>query len=188
MNKILQLLKSSKRAAFSTKEYSALAGKKGYARLALHRAFVKGEIQKVKNGWWTFPDSIPEAVACEVSKPGYISFHSALALHGLTTQTPNIIQVAILKVKKNYPVFGIPVRQYKVNSLSDFSLRDGVLLASPERAVADSITHPRSCPDIVLLEAIGNISQDLVFSMLTSSAAKKRFARLLKYARQDKTR
>jgi len=189
MDEILQALKKSGRAAFRTREYAAMLGKEGYARLALHRLKNQGRITSVKNGWWAFPDALPEAVACEVSRPAYVSFHSALFLHGMTTQTPAKIQVAVARRTRTYPVFGLAVKEYKVgkDQFCGFLRKDGLLLATPEKAVADSLMAPRACPEIVLQEALEKTDAGKIRGMLATAAAEKRLTRLMKRVEQERT-
>ncbi|MEW6528791.1 MAG: hypothetical protein AB1391_02795 [Candidatus Micrarchaeota archaeon] len=185
MDEILASLKKAGRCAFRTKEYAALLGKKEYARLVLHRLKEKGGITSVRNGWWAFSGSIPEAVACEISKPCYVSFHSALFLHGLTTQTPRVIQIAVTRRTRAYTLFGMVVKEFKMlkKSFNNFYAKEGVLLASPEKAFADCISLPRSCPEIVLFEALDKIDIEKVRSLLSTNAALKRFGRVIQNAR-----
>ena len=187
MDEIIQSLRKSGRAAFRTREYAALLGKKGYARLALHRLKMRGEIISVRNGWWAFPDSMPEAIACGMSNPCYVSFHSALALHGLTSQAPRTIQLAVARKAKKYLVNGLEAREYRVKSFGGFQRKDALLLASPEKAVADSLNTPRACPDIVLAEAMHAIDKEAVGGMLDTDAAKKRLKRLIRHVEQERT-
>ena len=206
ISKILQELKIAKRSAFSTIEIAGLYqkngkngknGKKkpntgtGYIRLMLHRSYKKGEIKKVKNGWWALADSMGEAVACEVSKPAYISFHSALYLHGLTTQIPRKIQLATLRKPKKYTIDGTQVVEYKIKkeNFNTFYLKDSILLASKEKAFTDCLILPRTCPEMVLIEVIGNLDLNILKSVLNgpvgqagrvTQAAKNRLKRLMR--------
>jgi predicted transcriptional regulator of viral defense system len=175
MDKILELFKKSGRSAFSTREYSALLGKGAYARLSLSRHRRRGEISRIKNGWWAFSGATPEAAACEASKPCYVSFMSALALHGLTTQIPRMVQLAVARTPRKYEIFGVPAVEYRVKGLSGFGRRDGILLATPEQALADCLEHPRACPAIVVSEAAGKINAWEIRARL-SPAAKRRLA------------
>ncbi len=187
MDEILQALKKADRSAFRTREYSAMLNKKGYARLVLHRLKLRKEILSIKNGWWAFPDALPEHIACEMSKPCYLSFHSALALHGLTTQTPRNIQVAVIKKTKKYVVLGTEVKEYKLKKaqFNNFSRKEGLMFASPEKAFADCLLLPRACPEIILLEAIDKINLDKI-RLLITPAAERRLKRLIKHAKQGR--
>ncbi|MFH1221677.1 MAG: hypothetical protein V1492_01185 [Candidatus Micrarchaeota archaeon] len=186
MDAILASLRKSDRAAFRTREYAGLLGKRSYARLVLHRLKKKGEIMRVRNGWWAFSDSIPEAIACEISAPAYVSFHSALFLHGLTTQTPRNVQLAVTRNARKYRISGIEVREYKIGKMQfgDFYRKDSVLLANPEKAFADCLELPRSCPDIILQEAAGSVNLGKVKTFLVSKAALKRLQKVMAYVKQ----
>jgi len=188
MDLILQALKKADRAAFRTREYAALLNKQGYARLVLHRLKVKGELISIKNGWWAFPDALPDAIACEMSKPCYLSFHSALSLHGLTTQTPRNIQLAVIRKTRKYKISEIEVMEYKIKKgqFNNFSRSEGMMIASQEKAFADCLLLPRACPEIVLLEAIGKVDLDKVKQLITPMA-NKRLKRLMRYAKQGRT-
>jgi len=176
MDTILADLKRAGRSAFRIREFAALLGKRAYARLVLHRLNEKGELVLVMNGWWAFPESIPEAVACEISKPCYVSFHSALFLHGLTTQTPRSVQVAVArKTKPSYEVSGLKVKEFKIAK------------ASPEKAFADCISLPRTCPDFILTETAGKMDTDLVRQLLPSKAAIRRLEKVMKNAGSERS-
>lgn len=175
MNAILSVFKNSGRAAFSTREFASLLGKRDYARLLLHRLKKSGVIVSVRNGWFAFPNHLPEAIACEVSKPAFVSFHSALYLHGLTTQTPQFVQLAVSRNAKFYFALGTKVKEYKVKrtQFNGFFLREGVLLASPEKAFADCLNLPRTCPEIVLREALPEVQVELVKKLLSKQGLKR---------------
>lgn len=188
MDTILRALKQAGRAAFKTREYAAMLGKEGYARLVLHRLKKKNEIISIRNGWWAFQDSTPEAIACEMSAPCYLSFHSALFLHGLTTQIPRKIQIAVLRKTKTYPVLDVEVKEYRVKKaqFNNFYRKDSILLASPEKAFADAINLPRTCPAFILVEALEKVNVDAVRKLLLTSAPNRRLKRLIKNAKQKR--
>ncbi len=186
MDKILSEMKKAGRSTFRTREYAALLGKGSYARLVLHRLNKKGEILPVKNGWWAFPDALAESVACAISSPSYVSFHSALSLHNVTTQIPRFIQLAVARNARQYRVFGTIVKEYRVKmgQFNNFSRKDGLFLATPEKAFADCLVVPRSCPNIVLSEAIGSISTWAVKRLLFTQAARSRLMKVMENAGQ----
>lgn len=189
MDEILAALRKTGRSAFKTNEYAALLGKGGYARLILHRLKKKGELIPVKRGWWAFSDALPEAVACEVSQPSYVSFHSALFLHSLTTQIPRTIQLAVARNAREYAIPGAKVKEYKVKKeqFKNFSRKDGVLLAFPEKAVADCLAIPRACPEIVLYEAVRGLDSSKVKELISSKAAEMRLKRVVRHAGKERS-
>ena len=136
MDEILQAMRKAGRAAFRTREYAALLGKPAYARLVLHRLKVKQEINSIKNGWWAFPDAMPEAIASEISKPCYISFHSAIYLHGLTTQIPRKIQIAVIRRTRKYNILGMEAKEYKVkkSQFNSFYRKEGIMIADVNKS------------------------------------------------------
>lgn len=81
-DKIVENFRKAERFAFRTREYAALTENQGYAHVRLYRRHKKGAIRLVRRGWWALPEAMPEAVACEISAPAYISFHTALHLLG----------------------------------------------------------------------------------------------------------
>src|SRR3989338_7873930 len=145
------------KSAFRTSEMAKLVGNSAYSRVLLHRLKKKGKIALVRRGIWAFSDAIPQVVACEISKPAFLSFFSALYIHGLTTQIPIVIQLAVVRNATRYNIFDQRVQEYKVRSdfFNNFQEVDGILLASKEKAFADSLMIHRSCPLGVLVEALG---------------------------------
>ena len=186
MNRVLEVIGKSGRQAFSSKEFAALLGKKNYARQVLHRLKAQNKIVQAKRGWWAMPNSMPEAAASEISKPAYVSFHNALNLHGLTTQSSFAVQLAVNKNAREYAIFGTRVREYKVKKefFNNFFSKDGVLLASAEKAFADCLNLPRACPDSVLLEALRGVDAEKV-KPLCSKNGLKRLKRIIREARKN---
>lgn len=180
MDEVLEGFVKAGRHAFRTREYAALLGKPLYARQVLHRLKVRGKLLGVRKGWWAFPGAPPEAVACEISAPAYLSFHSALHLHGLTTQVPHTIQLAVTRFGRSYSILGRTVREYKVQKrfFNGFSAQDGVLIARPEKALADCLNVPRACPQMVVVEALDGVDSTRVGCSLTK-AGQERLARFL---------
>ena len=185
MDLVLNEFRKAGRSAFRSREYAALAGRKGYARLALHRLKNKGELVLVKRGWWAFADALPDAIACEISAPAYLSFHSALYAHGLTTQIPRFVQLAVARNSKKYSVSNTDVKEYKVSRFTGFEKRDGVLLASAEKAFADCINVPRACSEIVLKEALPSIDTEQV-RKACSGRALARLKKVIKNAGSER--
>ena len=160
----MDVLKVLEKPAFRTSEFAAALAESGrspgYARLALHRLGRKGKIIRVRRGWWALPESLPEEIACAMSAPCYVSFHSALYCHGLTTQIPSRIQLAVAARKpRKYVVLGTLAQEYGIPKrfFRGYAVRSGQALALPEKAFADCLLLPRSCPDAILVEALPGI-------------------------------
>lgn len=175
MDEILQKFEKAKRAAFRTREYAALLGKKAYAGLVLHRLKLRGKLILVRKGIWAFPKSMPEAIACEISMPCYLSFHSALYLHSLTTQIPRTIQLAVTRNGRKYEMLGYKVKEYKIKRklFKGFVSKDGLLIATPEKAFADSLNIPKACPEIILKEARNGVDIAIVKQFISKGGFKR---------------
>ncbi len=182
--KIIDIIRQAGQSAFRTQEYVALTQNPNYAHVQLHRLHQKDIIQIVRRGWWAFPDAMPEAVACEMSAPAYLSFHTALHLHGLTTQPYRKIQLAVARNAKKYAVLATPVQEYRVakNQFRDYEKKDGLLIAKPEKALADALNVPRSCPEFIITEVLHQIEPEKIRPYLATTAAQKRLERLTNHA------
>ena len=126
------------------------------------------------------------AIASEISKPCYISFHSAIYLHGLTTQIPRKIQIAVIRRTRKYSILGMEAKEYKLKKgqFNGFYRKEGIMIADANKAFADSLNYPRACPDIVLIEALGSID---LKKLDIRGTAKRRLRRLIKDARKKRT-
>ncbi len=146
--------------AFKTKEFATrLNASPGYGRLALHRLKKSGKLVPIRRGWWAKPDTLPIEAAAILSYPCYVSFHSALSIHGLTTQIPRLVQIAVCRQAKRYEIGSEQVQEYKIprEDFRDFSTRGDLPLASPEKAFADCLLLPRACPSVILQEVASQI-------------------------------
>ncbi len=182
---VMAFLRKAGKKTISTKQAYALFDSRGYARLALSRLKKRGALKPVRNGWWALSDASAEEVACEISAPCYISFHSALYLAGMTTQIPGSVQVAILRQRpRTYRVFGTVVREIRLKNREEFrsfAKTDGIVCATTPKATADCLNYPRTCPQTVVVEALERVGADEVEPLL-SKGGKKRFRRLMRRA------
>lgn len=147
------------RPVFRTREFAAaIQGGYPYARVALHRLKKAGRVKMAKRGWWAKYGALPIEAAAAISYPCYVSFHSALHAHGVTTQIPRAAQLAVCRKAKKYKALGEEAREYKLPKATfrGFDSRGGMPLAFPEKAFADCLRLPRACPLAVLLEALPN--------------------------------
>jgi hypothetical protein len=72
-------------------------------------------------------------------------------------------------------VLGNDVKEYKVDKrfFNHFAARDGLLLATPEKAFADCLNVPRSCPSVVLVEAITRVDLSKVKELCSLRGLKR---------------
>lgn len=174
---------------FSTGEFAlSLSKSQAYTWLVLNRLKNGNRIVHLKRGWWSKPNVMPEVAATSLSYPAYLSFHSALYVHGLTTQIPKCIQLAVSRKAKRYSVLGVYVKEYRIPSslFHGFSVKDDLLLATPEKAFLDCLYLPRSCPDFILVEVLPKLNEKKIVE-LCNKAMKKRFVKVKKLCFQEKT-
>lgn len=110
----------------------------------------KGSITRVRRGLWAVsghPDFSPYAVVpylFEDEDAGYVSFFTALSLHGMIEQIPQLIEVATRINKKSLET---PFGTYEFHQLQErlfggwepADRRWSYLLATPEKAVFDAM-------------------------------------------------
>ena len=146
---------------FRAREFiAALGGRSEYAYVALNRLKKKGIIESATIGWWAKRGAAAEEIAAAISYPCYLSFHSALHAHGLTTQIPRFVQLAVCRKARKYGFASGETREYRVkkNEFSEFEVKEGVPIATPEKAFADCLRIPRACPAIILAEAMEKVN------------------------------
>lgn len=152
---------SKMKPVFRAREFiAALGGRNEYAYVALNRLKKKGKIESAKKGWWAKRGAAAEEIAAAISYPCYLSFHSALHAHGLTTQIPRFVQLAVLRKARKYRFANGEAREYKLkkSEFGGFEVKEGIPMATPEKAFADCLRLPRSCPAIILAEALGKVN------------------------------
>lgn len=145
---------------FLAREFiAALGGKKDYAYVALNRLKQRGKIENVRRWWWAKDGATPEEIAAAISYPCYLSFHSALHVHGLTTQIPLFVQLAVCRKARKYGFAGGEAREYRVKKeeFGGFEIVEGIPVASAEKAFADCLRLPRACPSAILAEAMDGV-------------------------------
>ena len=175
------------RPAFRTVEFCGLQRKGSlYARQTLHRLKTRGKIIHIRRGWWAKPDALAETIAGIISYPGSLSFHSALYLHGLTTQIPRHIQIAVGRKARRYEVLDTQVQEYRLpkKMLGGFEVRDHMPLARAEKAFADCLRLPRACPDIILAEAFPKLDENKI-SAFCSGPMKRRLEKVRRLCSQE---
>ncbi|MCX6772890.1 MAG: hypothetical protein NTV88_03930 [Candidatus Micrarchaeota archaeon] len=146
---------------FRAREFiAALGGKAAYAYVALHRLKRAKKIGSVRNGWWAKKGATLEEIACAVSYPCYLSFHSALHAHGLTTQIPRCVQLAVCRKARKYSFAGGEAREYRMKKeeFREFEIKEGIPIANAEKAFADCLRLPRACPNAILAEAMNEMN------------------------------
>ncbi|MGC8533768.1 MAG: type IV toxin-antitoxin system AbiEi family antitoxin domain-containing protein [Candidatus Parvarchaeum sp.] len=86
---------------FSAKDAELFLTQKGaskdYARLTLHKLEKKGEIKRLKRGYYSFSDNL-DTIGF-IFEPFYYGLQEALSLHGLWNQQTNPVVITTRKVR-----------------------------------------------------------------------------------------
>ena len=124
----------------------AFGAKRSAATHTLKRLADAGLLKRIRHGLWTTDLTLDPLVLPEyltVPFPSYVSFHSALFLHGMVSQIPEVIYVASLaqtrKVRTSLGNFSIHRLAPNVFGGYESVKTSGVRLATPEKALFDTL-------------------------------------------------
>lgn len=125
----------------------ALGATRSAASRTLARLAAVGLIQRIRHGLWIVdlhpvdPLSLPEYLTAPF--PSYVSFQSALYLHGMVSQIPEVIYVAspaqTRRVKTRFGTFSIHRLTPGFFGGYVTASGTGVRLATPEKALLDTL-------------------------------------------------
>lgn len=125
---------------FSINEAARIIGKaKNYTSLFLFR---NKKIKLAEKGLYYRKDANEYAVATRVVYPSYVSLVSALRLHNITEQIPNIIYVVSSKRHrkiKSLNGYGVEFRTVKKKLMYGYRKIDNIFVADVEKAVVDML-------------------------------------------------
>lgn len=113
------------------------------ASRSLRRLEAEGLARKVRQGIWIIGTEAidPRMIADEITRPypAYVSFMSALSAHGMIDQMPRDITIASLDAAKRVRTFlgTYAIRHLPPQLFGGWIERDGVKLATPEKALFD---------------------------------------------------
>ena len=146
----LALIQESKSLVFTTREFSALADIRiSFASQMLRRLASKGRITRIYGGLWGDTRN-PLFNAYKVvpfltrPHPAAVSLLSALHLHGMIEQIPQVIYIVSTAPtrKKNTPVGDFSIHQIAPEFFTGYDYYRGggdFLIASPEKALIDCL-------------------------------------------------
>ena len=188
-------IRQFQKAVFTLEDIALLAAqKKSSASVTAHRLVKKGILHHIERRRFCAAGEDSKAVASQIIRPSFISFRSALFLHGGTTQIPRGLQVACLRNRRALSYMGerISFHRLPAKAFGGFEPnRVGqkiYFLASKEKAIADCIAHPALCPLDEVKEAAGRFGAELdrkkcmeYASAYSSKSAKKRMKEVLSY-------
>lgn len=111
--------------------------------VTLKRWVADGIIDRVAQGIYLPMGSLvsSEKLAAQLYIPNYLSFESALARYGILNLIPYSITFATTRKTRRYTLQrqGVEFRQIAPELFFGFEMRDGIYIASPEKAFLDEI-------------------------------------------------
>ena len=98
----------------SSADIKVYTGKKGYSYLLVNNLIKRGEIKRIKKGFYTIHDDPVVSVFCY--RPSYIGMQEALSIYGLWEQETNVVIVTSQKTKhRKIEVFESNVILHRIN-------------------------------------------------------------------------
>lgn len=147
---ILKYVKGLKRSVFTTREIYAVSGKSlsGVVQ-GLNHLSRQGAVVKIRRGVWVEPSRDPISPFCIIpflpsGQRTYLSFLSALHLHGIIEQIPQVISCASLSHSHAYKT---AVGVFLIHRIAPefffgfdwYKQTGGFLIAAPEKALLDCL-------------------------------------------------
>lgn len=149
------------RETVTTAEAVALLGSMGSARNVIQGLVQKGWLTRLVGGRYLFlpPERGPEnlgennalALASAVVEPSYVGWWAAAAFHGLTTQKPSTIAVAVLQQRPAREIEGTTIRFVKVAPRKFYGFEEfdvfgrSVRLSTAAKTIVDCLDRPDLC-------------------------------------------
>lgn len=169
---LYQKLRTLQKGVFTLKDISLITSQNTKsATVTANRLVKKNILSKIERVKFCLKGEDSKVIACQIVKPSYISFFSAIYFHGGTTQIPIELQVACLKNRRpiNYDNDKISFHRMKPHEFTGFEVErnhDGkqYAIASKEKAIADSIAYSLLCPLDEVKEAVKRF-KDLDYSL-----------------------
>lgn len=145
-----KLQKLSQSLYFTVENITALWGiKRASARVPCNRYVRRGTFLRIKNNFYVLAQNWPNLSTADFFKlanflqvPSYISFMTALAFYEVTTQVPrNFFESVGLKRSVSFNRAGVNFTFYKLKQAYyfDFIKKDNMFIATPEKALLDSL-------------------------------------------------
>jgi predicted transcriptional regulator of viral defense system len=121
LGKIREFLKET--PVFTTRDIRVITKNSNYSYVLIGNMIKKGEIKRIKKGFYTIHDDPMLSVFC--FRPSYIGLQSALSIHNLWEQETNVVIVTSSKARTNLrEVFGnnVVVHRIKPQMLFGYDL------------------------------------------------------------------
>lgn len=141
----LARLRSLRKPALTTGDAAAaLRVSTSTASAMLTRLAASGLLLRVRRGLWSLePASDPMRLVNSLTAPlpSYVSFYTALYLHGMISQIPQVIYVASLALPRQIrtQVGTFSIHRLSPRFFGGYETADGVPLATREKALLDTL-------------------------------------------------
>ena len=143
--KLLQLLRKTGKLYFNIQDLGKISGYSTDSLYVILNRLVKmNELIRLCPGIYILPEKIAdiEIIANLIYYPSYLSFDSALTKYGLISQIPYTFSFATIRKTKSITLLDYSIEYRRINK-SYFSgyikLKNGLFIASPEKALVDMI-------------------------------------------------
>lgn len=141
---LIKTLSSLDKGYFTTADLERITGLgKDSLKVAVYRLVKKGILTKIKRGLFqlTFNPVDVKRIANQIYYPSYLSFESALSLHGILSQVPYTQTFATPKRSKKIVLWGTEAefRQLQKDLYFGYRLENGIYIAEPEKALLDQL-------------------------------------------------
>ncbi|MCK4716832.1 MAG: type IV toxin-antitoxin system AbiEi family antitoxin domain-containing protein [Candidatus Marinimicrobia bacterium] len=143
--KLLQSLRKTGKLYFNIQDLRKISAySTDSLYVILNRLVKRNELIRLCPGIYILPEKIGaiEIIANLIYYPSYLSFDSALARYGLISQIPYTFSFATLRKPKSLTLLDYDI-EYSMINKSYFSgyvkLKNGLFIASPEKALVDMI-------------------------------------------------
>jgi len=143
--KLLQSLRKTGKLYFNIQDLGKISGySTDSLYVILNRLVKRNELIRLCPGIYILPEKIAdiEIIANLIYYPSYLSFDSALAKYGLISQIPYTFSFATIRKTKSITLLDYSI-EYRMINKSYFSgyikLKNGLFIASPEKALVDMI-------------------------------------------------
>ncbi|MCD6085979.1 hypothetical protein J7J37_00235 [bacterium] len=142
--KFLKKLKEINKSYYTLADLSKIyPSRKDSLKVLLSRLTKKKKILRLKRDVYILPEKFSEIekIANQIYFPSYLSFESALSFFGILSQIPySLIFATYLKSKKITLLDTlIEYRQIKKELFFGYFLKNGLYIASPEKALLDTL-------------------------------------------------
>ena len=185
--KALQTLQASGKQIFSSADLQKLLGvaETNYMKVLAGRLVKEGVLERVMRGRYVLSSNKPSdfALANALYQPSYISLDSALNYYGILIQSPQQIMSVTTNATKRIKVKGKTCAYMHLDQkyFTDYQKIDGMLIASPEKALIDTIFFAALGRSVLAIEELQLQSIDKkkvkeIAAQISNKAFQKYFA------------